>query len=517
MDLQTISQVSKAYDISSRMLRYYEQVGLIKSIRNEENSYRLYDEAALKRIQQIIILRKLQIPVKQICVIMDNPDAVTVIDIFKKNMSELDREITALSTIKTILNSFVHELESIAAVNLNLDFLNENSVLKMADSLALVQRNVKNSPAVGELNRAAEVLNKLKNVRVIYLPPMTIASAFYMGDNSYEKAWRMADEFVKQNNLFEIKPDLRIFRHERSNATGQSFGNEVWVTIPEDFDVPAPLVKKKFHGGQYAAHVLGDDGFLTCLGLQDWINESDKYRYDYDGNLARVTPPIEEIDSFGGIRLDPEELLNYRHYDSCEPPGEELGFQIDVLFPIREYTAVDDIPVEIPNSKEKCGFRASIVTKNKFKIIGFTKIMIGEANPDEFGDELNNDGRLDILNKYRRPGTPILDFGSMDMDSQLRGGWRRSVCLAESDITDVEAFMKYNPYIRTIDASKWLIFEHTRGDSFDGHSVCMKLGYTWNGTISGSFLVCPDSKIGGEKEPESIVYCWYPVKYDYNA
>ena len=66
MELKTIGQVSKAYDISPRMLRYYEQVGLIKSIRNEENSYRNYDEDMLTRIQQIIILRKLQIPVKQI-------------------------------------------------------------------------------------------------------------------------------------------------------------------------------------------------------------------------------------------------------------------------------------------------------------------------------------------------------------------------------------------------------------------------------------------------------------------
>ncbi len=31
MELQTIGQDSKAYDISSRMLRYYEQVGLITS------------------------------------------------------------------------------------------------------------------------------------------------------------------------------------------------------------------------------------------------------------------------------------------------------------------------------------------------------------------------------------------------------------------------------------------------------------------------------------------------------
>ncbi|MCL2547371.1 MAG: MerR family transcriptional regulator, partial [Oscillospiraceae bacterium] len=44
MELQTVSQVAKTFGISTRMLRYYEQVGLIESIRNDDNSYRHYDQ-----------------------------------------------------------------------------------------------------------------------------------------------------------------------------------------------------------------------------------------------------------------------------------------------------------------------------------------------------------------------------------------------------------------------------------------------------------------------------------------
>lgn len=510
MGLLTISQVSKAYDISSRMLRYYEQAGLIKSIRNENNSYRYYDEAALGRVQQITILRKLQIPVKQICIIINNPNTAEVIDIFKNNISELDSEITALSTIKSILDKFVRELEKIADLHLNLDFLEENSFLEMTGSLSLVQKNIKDKISMNDLNKASEVLNKLKEVRIVYLPPMTVASAFFTGDNSYEKAWEVVNGFIKETNLFEIKPDLRVFRHERSNATGQNFGNEVWVSIPDDFDIPAPLMKKRFHGGQYAAHLLGDDGFLTYLGMQDWINESEKYQYDYDENLTRITPPIEEIDSFGGIRLDPEEIINY--YDIYY--NHETSKQYDVFFPVKRYQEIENAPVVIRGSKEKCGFKASIVTKNKFKILGFTKIITpGSNNSASFVDELIADGRMDILNKYRKLGAPIFTFGSLDMDVQIRGGgYRDSVCLAESDITDVELFMKHDLYIRTIDASRWLIFEHEKGDSFNDHSICMKLGYTWNGTISGSFMVWPDGKIDSEKEMGNIVYSWYPIK-----
>ena len=61
MELQTASQVSRDYGISTRMLRYYEQMGLMESNHVDDYAYRVYDDAALKRLQQIIILRKLQI------------------------------------------------------------------------------------------------------------------------------------------------------------------------------------------------------------------------------------------------------------------------------------------------------------------------------------------------------------------------------------------------------------------------------------------------------------------------
>ena len=506
MELQTISQVSKAYDISTRMLRYYEQAGLIQSLRNESNAYRFYDETALKRVQQITILRKLQIPVKQICVLLDNPDAAAVIDIFKKNIADLDSEITALSTIKSILAGFVQELETIADLHLNLDFLGDDSVVKLAGALSMVQRNVKENYILGDLDKAAEVLNRLRNVRVVYLPPMTVASAFFAGEKPERKAWKAINAFIKQSNLLKIKPDLRLFRIDHANATGQNFGHEMWVSVPDDFEVSPPLTKKRFLGGQYAAHVLGDDGFATYLGLQDWINESGQYQYDYDGNLTRCDPPIEEIDSFGGIRLDPEEILDYQHYRGDQYP--KSGNQFDVLFPIRGYAPIaEEESEELPDSEDGCGFKASIVTKNKFRILGFTKIVTSETSGGNFEEELRADGRLDTLHKFRKPGAPILLFGSLDMDAQLRSGsYRESICLLESDITDVEAFLKLGPYARTIDASKWLIFEVPKDAPFNDHSTCMRLGYTWNGTISGSISVRPDGKLG------AVNYCWYPIK-----
>jgi len=524
MELQTVSTVSREYGISTRMLRYYEQSGLIKSMRKDGYSYRVYDEVNLKRLQQVIILRKLQIPIKQICIILNNPDAASVVEIFKKSIQGLDLEITALSTIRIILDGFVNELEGLIGLDLNFDFISGDSVLELSRSLSLVQKNVKadsgeagnaerwaarpvseanerESVSMNDLLKAADVLNKLENVRVVYVPPMTVASVYFSGENSEEKAWQAITEFATKKNLLKAKPDLRVFKIPYLNATGNSFGDEAWVSIPDALEVPKGFTKKRFLGGQYAAHVMGDDnGFEIALGMQDWINESDKYQYDYNGNLSRCDPPLSDIDSFGGMHLDLSEVLDF---NSFQKPSYQI--QIDFLTPIKDYVLSEEVSEDIPDSVEKCGFKASIVNKNKFRIKGFTQIMSGDASVDGFISDAKNDGRMELLNKFRKLDAPIMGFGSHDLDSQMRGGWRYTICLRESDISDIEAFMTHKPYVERVDASRWLIFEYAKGDAFDDHAVAPKLGYTWNGVISGSFSTIPC-------EGEDIVYCWYPVK-----
>jgi len=58
MELQTVSTVQREYGVSTRVLRYYEQCGLINSTRQEGYAYRVYDEVNLRRLQKVIILRK---------------------------------------------------------------------------------------------------------------------------------------------------------------------------------------------------------------------------------------------------------------------------------------------------------------------------------------------------------------------------------------------------------------------------------------------------------------------------
>ncbi len=66
MKLMTISEVTKTFNVTTRMLRYYDEIGLLPSTRKQDYAYRVYDESALRRLQQIIALRELRIPLKKL-------------------------------------------------------------------------------------------------------------------------------------------------------------------------------------------------------------------------------------------------------------------------------------------------------------------------------------------------------------------------------------------------------------------------------------------------------------------
>lgn len=332
MELKTIRQISLDYGVSRRMLCYYEEIGLIKSSRKDDYAYRVYDENAIQRLQQIIILRKLQIPVKQIKDILNNQKAVKVIEIFKQNISQLDEEITALSTLKSILMRFVDELQEKADVYLKLELLNDKTMLAIASTLSFSENKIKEKVSMEELNKANENLNKLedKDVRIVYLPPMTVAAAYAMGEGCEGKASDMITRFVNESGLLKIKPDARSFGFDCSKEAvvlGEpSHVYEMWVSVSDDIEIPEPLVKRTFDGGLYAAHVLRSWDFQDWRLLREWVNASDKY--DNDWNSPRWTSP-ETIAGQGF-----EETLNFYNYIKKGSKMEDL--QLDLLFPIKE-------------------------------------------------------------------------------------------------------------------------------------------------------------------------------------
>ena len=96
--MRTVNEISKLTGISVRALHHYDAIGLLKPTRVTEAGYRLYDGAALKRLQNILFFRELQFPLKEIKVILDNPrfdpgealaQQIKLLELRRKHIDEL--------------------------------------------------------------------------------------------------------------------------------------------------------------------------------------------------------------------------------------------------------------------------------------------------------------------------------------------------------------------------------------------------------------------------------------------
>lgn len=72
--MRTVKEVSKLTGISVRTLHHYDAIGLLKPTEVTEAGYRLYDDAALGRLQTVLLFRELQFSLKEIKEILDRPD-----------------------------------------------------------------------------------------------------------------------------------------------------------------------------------------------------------------------------------------------------------------------------------------------------------------------------------------------------------------------------------------------------------------------------------------------------------
>ena len=61
----TVKQLSETAGVTSRTLRYYDEIGLLKPSRVGDNGYRYYDDEALLRLQQILLYRELGMPLER--------------------------------------------------------------------------------------------------------------------------------------------------------------------------------------------------------------------------------------------------------------------------------------------------------------------------------------------------------------------------------------------------------------------------------------------------------------------
>ncbi len=320
----SINKLSRQSGVSTRTLRYYEQIGLLESIREPESGYRTYDRANMIRLSQIVLLRKLRIPIRQIEHLLKSDDALEAIDVFAAHVRGINAEIEALETLRTVVHALVERLSQVEPVKLSEKLLSDEGMQSLIRALPDETTKLKEAQAMSNLNQAEQTLSKLRAARIVYLPPSAVAASHFIGDCPEDVTGRQIFDFAQAVDITRIKPDVRMYGFNHPNPVDETnaHGYEFWLTIPDDMEVPAPLQKKRFEGGLYAAHTIKIGDFHEWALLDRWVRESEEYAYRGGGSPENMFDSLEE------------HLNIYTHIVNKQDSPPDM--QLDLLIPVKK-------------------------------------------------------------------------------------------------------------------------------------------------------------------------------------
>ncbi|HEX7056483.1 MAG TPA: MerR family transcriptional regulator [Bacilli bacterium] len=94
----TVQKLGQMAGISTRTLRYYDEIGILKPARINSSGYRIYGKAEVDRLQQILFYRELGVSLDQIKTILADPafDKVKALRAHREQLLDKRRQLDLL-------------------------------------------------------------------------------------------------------------------------------------------------------------------------------------------------------------------------------------------------------------------------------------------------------------------------------------------------------------------------------------------------------------------------------------
>jgi DNA-binding transcriptional MerR regulator len=322
LELVRINEVVENFGISSRTLRYYEEAGLLRSAHPDNKAQRYYDAAALERLKQIIVLRKFQIPVKDIVKIFESENTAKLIQTFVDKLESLNTEISALSQLRKLVDEFLHKMlmsgiKKISAITLLYEETEKRLALTENDMetkkrLALAENGEETEKPLAsaengeeitfeKLSRVSREALRLQDVRIIRLPPMRVLTSRYKTGESVNFG-EIPMQSVFSAYSFTPNPGMR-------EAFMRKEAGDEWIMlmkIPDSYNNDTVFTDETLPGGLYAVSSAFfesmDDTFML---LREWVNNSGDFTPDNSrAEMLEEIMPWDIADSFKRYQQD---------------------------------------------------------------------------------------------------------------------------------------------------------------------------------------------------------------------
>lgn len=134
----TVHEIARLTGITARTLHYYDEIGLLKPTEVTEAGYRMYDDAALGRLQNILLFRELQFPLKEIKAILDSP-GFDPSEAIAQQIRLLELQYKRLGE----LIAFTREIQKKGVTTMNFDVFDKSEIEKYEEEVKARWGNTK--------------------------------------------------------------------------------------------------------------------------------------------------------------------------------------------------------------------------------------------------------------------------------------------------------------------------------------------------------------------------------------
>ena len=324
--LQKIGDLAVKYQVSSRTLRYYEEVGLLASTRLGDSQYRYYDEKAVSRLEQIMTLKKLQLPIKDIREILSSQDIEVALDAFTRKLRSLEEDIESMNALKGIIQDFLALLKEKGYKHASglqllqdearalvaqlpdyapeLDASDNSSVTKKRTPLKKDRKGNDREELTMLNNNVIKLTDN--DVRLIKLQPMRVAYYRHISTSPEGDAWDVMNKWVKAKGLDQLFSTRYFGFDNPSPKEGQpEYGYEVWVNVSDDVEESGEIKIKDVPGGLYAVTTtFGPEIPQRWRALVQWVKDGNKYGMAHQQCLEEHLVSDDVSNDFEVMQLD---------------------------------------------------------------------------------------------------------------------------------------------------------------------------------------------------------------------
>lgn len=104
----TVQKLGQLAGVSTRTLRYYDEIGILKPARINSSGYRIYGQTEVDRLQQIMFYREMNVSLEKIKAILEQPDFDEAEALRKHRVELLDKRKQLDDLIRNVEKSIAY-------------------------------------------------------------------------------------------------------------------------------------------------------------------------------------------------------------------------------------------------------------------------------------------------------------------------------------------------------------------------------------------------------------------------